>query len=99
VLGLDDDRPDVFERTGDWAVSQGPTTATFHILTPYPGTHLSAQIQAQGRVLHSNGDLYDTRHVVYRPKSLSSEALVAGYSRAATGARLLARVPRLLQRP
>ena len=30
--------PAVFERTVDWAVSQGIETATFHILTPYPGT-------------------------------------------------------------
>jgi radical SAM superfamily enzyme YgiQ (UPF0313 family) len=82
VFGLDDDRPDVFERTVDWAVNQGLTTATFHILTPYPGTRLYAQMQEQGRLLHSNWDLYDTRHVVYRPRSLSSEALVAGYWRA-----------------
>ena len=82
VFGLDDDRPDVFERTVDWAVSQGLTTATFHILTPYPGTRLYAQMKEQGRILHSDWDLYDTRHVVYRPKSLSSEALVAGYFRA-----------------
>jgi radical SAM superfamily enzyme YgiQ (UPF0313 family) len=82
VFGLDDDRPDVFERTVGWAVSQGLTTATFHILTPYPGTRLYAEMQAQGRLLHSDWDLYDTRHVVYRPKNLSSEALVAGYFRA-----------------
>jgi hypothetical protein len=36
----------------------------------------------QGRLLHSNWDLYDTRHVVYRPARLSAEALEAGYWRA-----------------
>ena len=36
VFGLDGDDPDVFARTVDWAVQSGITTATFHILTPYP---------------------------------------------------------------
>ena len=40
VFGMDDDGPDVFDRTVEWAVAQGIETATFHILTPYPGTAL-----------------------------------------------------------
>ena len=40
VFGLDGDDPDVFARTVDWAVASGITTATFHMLTPYPGTQL-----------------------------------------------------------
>ena len=36
----------------------------------------------QRRLLHSNWDLYDTRHVVYRPAKLTSEMLEAGYWRA-----------------
>ena len=34
VFGMDDDGPDVFDRTVDWAVAQGIETATFHIMTP-----------------------------------------------------------------
>jgi hypothetical protein len=37
---------------------------------------------AQGRLFHSNWDLYDTRHVVFRPARLSPDALEAGYWRA-----------------
>ena len=40
VFGMDDDGPDVFRRTVDWAIENGITTATFHIQTPYPGTGL-----------------------------------------------------------
>src|SRR5205814_2784680 len=36
VFGMDEDGPDVFARTVDWAISQGIETSTFHILTPYP---------------------------------------------------------------
>jgi radical SAM superfamily enzyme YgiQ (UPF0313 family) len=82
VFGMDHDGPDVFERTVDWAIGQGIETATFHILTPYPDTALYARMSSQGRLLHSNWDLYDTRHVVFQPAGLSPAALVSGYWRA-----------------
>lgn len=82
VFGMDEDDEDVFARTVEWAVGQGIETATFHILTPYPGTALYLRMVQQGRLLHSNWDLYDTRHVVYQPARLSPEALEAGYWRA-----------------
>ena len=79
VFGLDNDGPDVFARTVDWAVSRGITTATFHVLTPYPGTSLYGDMEKSGRIIHSNWDLYDTRHVVYRPRQMSPETLRQGY--------------------
>ena len=79
VFGMDDDDEDVFRRTVDWAVEHGITTATFHIQTPYPGTRLFARTEADGRILTRDWDLYDTRHVVYRPARLTPEALKAGY--------------------
>ncbi len=82
VFGMDDDDESVFERTVDWAVENGVTTATFHIQTPYPGTRLHARMTAEGRMLHSNWDLYDTRHTVFRPARLSPRALEEGYWRA-----------------
>lgn len=82
VFGMDDDDETVFERTVDWAIGQSIETATFHILTPYPTTALYERMEKQGRLLHSRWDLYDTRHVVYRPARLTPEALEAGYWRA-----------------
>jgi len=82
VFGMDDDGPDVFDRTVAWAIDQGIETATFHIMTPYPGTALHDRMQAQGRMLHRDWDLYDTRHVVFRPRGLTAEQLEAGYWRA-----------------
>ncbi len=82
VFGMDGERPDVFERTVAWAIEQGIETATFHILTPYPGTPLYQRMQAQGRLLHDDWDLYDTRHVVYEPRGIRRDELEAGYSRA-----------------
>jgi radical SAM superfamily enzyme YgiQ (UPF0313 family) len=79
VFGLDGDDRDVFKRTVEWAVTSGITTATFHILTPYPGTRLYSEMAADQRLTTSNWDLYDTRHVVYRPKAITREQLKAGY--------------------
>jgi radical SAM superfamily enzyme YgiQ (UPF0313 family) len=79
VFGMDDDAEDVFQRTVDWAIANGITTATFHIQTPYPGTGLHARLEAAGRITSHNWDRYDTRHVVYRPARLSAEALERGY--------------------
>lgn len=79
VFGLDEDRKDVFKKTVDWAVSSGLTTATFHVLTPYPGTRLFKDMQQAGRILHHNWDLYDTRQVVYKTVGLTAEELKEGY--------------------
>lgn len=82
VFGMDDDDESVFDRTVAWAVGQGIETATFHILTPYPGTGLYDRMAAQGRLLHSRWDEYDTRRVVFKPARMTAEALEAGYWRA-----------------
>ena len=79
VFGMDDDDESVFERTVAWAIDNGIETATFHILTPYPGTALYERMKQQGRLLHSDWNRYDTRHVVYQPARMSPEALEQGY--------------------
>ena len=79
VFGMDDDDADVFRRTVDWAIANGITTSTFHIQTPYPGTGLHRRLEHEGRIVTSNWDLYDTRHVVYRPARLHPERLKEGY--------------------
>jgi radical SAM superfamily enzyme YgiQ (UPF0313 family) len=79
VFGLDEDDPDVFRRTVDWAIDHGITTATFHILTPYPSTALHARMESEGRITTRDWDLYDTRHVVYQTRGMSEQQLEAGY--------------------
>lgn len=82
VFGMDGDDRSVFARTVDWAITQGIETATFHILTPYPGTALYQRMQAQGRMTTMDWDRYDTRHAVFRPARMSAADLEAGYRRA-----------------
>ncbi|MCL5104064.1 MAG: B12-binding domain-containing radical SAM protein [Armatimonadetes bacterium] len=79
VFGLDHDDEATPARTVEWAIEQGIETATFHILTPYPGTALRRRLTEAGRITTSNWDLYDTRHVVYQPANVSPSALEDGY--------------------
>jgi radical SAM superfamily enzyme YgiQ (UPF0313 family) len=80
VLGFDHDRPDVFARTVEWIEANRLECATFHILTPYPGTPLFAEMEAAGRLLHRDWSLYDTAHVVFQPRHMTAEQLAAGYA-------------------
>lgn len=82
VFGMDDDDETVFDRTVEWAIEQSIQTATFHILTPYPGTALYQRMVKQGRMVTQDWDLYDTRHTVFRPAKMKAEALEEGYWRA-----------------
>ncbi len=82
VFGMDADDRDVFRRTVDWALDMGMATATFHILTPYPGTRLHEKLKGEGRILTENWDRYNTREVVYRPNRMSVYELKRGYDEA-----------------
>jgi radical SAM superfamily enzyme YgiQ (UPF0313 family) len=79
VFGMDGDDATVFGRTVEWAIEHGIETATFHILTPYPGTALYARMAAQQRLTVHDWDQYDTRHVVFRPARLTAGELERGY--------------------
>jgi radical SAM superfamily enzyme YgiQ (UPF0313 family) len=79
VLGFDCDGPDVFARTVDWIERARLECATFHVLTPYPGTPLFAQMEREGRLLHRDWSRYDTGHVVFRPARMTADQLQRGY--------------------
>jgi radical SAM superfamily enzyme YgiQ (UPF0313 family) len=79
VVGFDGDRRDVFQALAEWIDAARLECATFHILTPYPGTPLYRQLDEEGRLLHRDWALYDTTHVVFRPKHLAPEELQLGY--------------------
>jgi len=80
VFGMDGDDESVFDRTVEWAVENGIETATFHILTPYPGTALYERMKP--RITTDDWNLYDTRHAVFTPARMSAQALEDGYWRA-----------------
>jgi radical SAM superfamily enzyme YgiQ (UPF0313 family) len=80
VVGFDHDGPEVFDRLFDWVEAVRLECATYHILTPYPGTPLFRRFEAEGRLLHRDWSLYDTAHCVFRPARMSPDALESGYA-------------------
>ncbi len=80
VLGFDHDDRNVFARTVDWIEANRLECATFHIMTPYPGTPLFRQMERENRLLHRDWTRYDTAHVVFEPKQMTADELAEGYA-------------------
>jgi radical SAM superfamily enzyme YgiQ (UPF0313 family) len=80
IFGLDGQGPGIFEETVDFAKHVGLGFAFMPILTPYPGTRLFRQFEAEGRILHRNWAEYDGSHVVYEPRGMSRDELVSGWA-------------------
>lgn len=80
VFGFDHDDASVFERTVRWIEANRLECATFHILTPYPGTPLFSQLDKEGRILTRDWDLYDTGHAVFEPRRMTVKELEDGYA-------------------
>jgi radical SAM superfamily enzyme YgiQ (UPF0313 family) len=80
VFGFDCDTPAIFAETLDFLEETGVQNATFNILTPFPGTALFKKMEAQGRILTTDWDRYNSRaDVVYQPKNMSTAELLDGY--------------------
>jgi len=79
VFGFDHDDARVFENTVRFGIEARLETATFTVLTPYPGTTLHKRLQAEGRIFDRDWSHYDTTRAVFRPQRLSVDELEAGY--------------------
>lgn len=82
VFGLDDDTPDVFQQTAEFAVDCGIDLPRFAIVTPFPSTPLYRQLESEDRIITRNWELYDGQHVVFQPANMSIEQLQRGTEQA-----------------
>ncbi len=78
VFGLDEDEPDVFLKTAEFAVAAQIDLPRFAVVTPFPNTALYKRLEAEGRILTKNWELYDAQHVVFRPARMSVQQLQEG---------------------
>lgn len=79
IVGSDGDDERIFEKTADFIKKNKIYVSAIWILTPYPGTRLFSKLESEGRILHKNWNLYDSKHVVFKPKHMSAETLQNGY--------------------
>ena len=82
TFGMDHDTPDVFMKTAQFAVEAAIDLPRFAIVTPFPGTALYKRLDAEGRILTRNWELYDGQHVVFAPKLMSAQQVYAGHEAA-----------------
>lgn len=80
IFGFDHDDSGTFERTVAWIERNRLACATFHILTPYPGTPLFRRLERDGRILHRDWSRYDTCHSVFAPRLMTAAELERGYA-------------------
>jgi radical SAM superfamily enzyme YgiQ (UPF0313 family) len=78
VFGFDDDTPSIFPETLEFVQKNRISSATFNILTPYPGTAVYKRFKEEGRLLTTNWKYYDHSTVVFKPKNMTPYELQAG---------------------
>ena len=79
IFGFDHDDPTSFAEVVRFVDAARLEGFYYSLLTPYPGTPFYEQMRAEGRLLETDWSLYDTDHVVYRPKLMDAETLMRGY--------------------
>ena len=79
IFGFDHDEETAFAEVVQFVDMARLEGFYYSLLTPYPGTPFYEQMVAEGRILEKDWSLYDTDHVVYRPRLMSAETLMQGY--------------------
>jgi radical SAM superfamily enzyme YgiQ (UPF0313 family) len=75
VFGFDTDTEEVFDDTLEFLSRNRIASASFNILTPYPGTRLFQQFEQEGRLLTKDWNNYDHGTVVFEPKNMGPRKL------------------------
>lgn len=78
IFGFDSDDRSVFERTLEFAIDTRVDMADFHILCPYPGTQVYAQLQRENRIFERDWSKYSKYNVVFYPKLMTPDDLLEG---------------------
>ncbi len=78
VFGFDEDTTLVFKEMVDFLINNKIPSATFNILTPYPGTRLYERLKSERRLLTEDWCRYNHATVVYQPRNMTPEQLDRG---------------------
>ena len=78
LFGTDHEDNSVFEKTVDFANRVKIDLPRYSLFTPYPGTEVFAEYEAQGRIIEYDWALYDVEHVVFKPIKMNPKELEEG---------------------
>ena len=82
VFGFDHDTLDTFDETVEFVMNTRMDLPRYAIAVPFPGTALYARLKREGRITTENWSLYDGQHVVFEPKNMTADELLAQTRRA-----------------
>ena len=82
MFGLDGDTLDTFDATVDRLIEYKAPMSFMFILSPRVGLKIRDELQAEGRIEHSDWDRYHSYEVVFKPKNMSKSELEEGFWRA-----------------
>jgi radical SAM superfamily enzyme YgiQ (UPF0313 family) len=78
IFGFDDDFHQVFRDTLKFLIKNQICSASFNILTPYPGTKIYDEFRKNGRIINERWEYYDHHTVVFRPANMTPLELQLG---------------------
>jgi radical SAM superfamily enzyme YgiQ (UPF0313 family) len=78
IFGLDHDTPETFKKTLDAIYEWNLDSASFSIVTPYPGTRLFERMEKEGRITNYDWSRYEEGKVNYKPTKMTEEELLNG---------------------
>lgn len=79
IFGLDTQDTTVFDNVLNFIQDMKIELPFFSIMTPYPGTEIYQQYEAENRIFTKDWTLYDHSHVVFHPKNMTIEELQEGF--------------------
>ncbi len=80
IFGFDHDDETIFEKTVEFVEENRIEVATYHILTPLPGTKLFRQLETEGRIFERRWEKYNGSYALYRPRLITEKTLEKGYN-------------------
>jgi len=83
MFGFDNDTPDIFKKTLEAIYKWDLDSASFSIVTPYPGTRLFDRLEKDGRISSYDWSRYEEGKVNYKPLKMTEEDLIEGIRYAA----------------
>jgi radical SAM superfamily enzyme YgiQ (UPF0313 family) len=78
IFGFDNDSHHIFNDTLKFLIKNHICSASFNILTPYPGTKIYDEFKKKGRIINNRWEYYDHHTVVFRPAKMTPLELQLG---------------------
>jgi radical SAM superfamily enzyme YgiQ (UPF0313 family) len=78
VFGFDNDTRETFEKAVSFLQRNKTSTASFNVLTPYPGTKVYGNLKLENRLTTTDWKYYDHNTVVFQPRNMTPYELQMG---------------------